>query len=976
MGQAHSEGEYFKEAKVKEHFTTLQTLWSEAEFLVLLDRLKETTLNFSLERPKFLKFLQLAATYEDIIALWFRDFSHDRASQVVDGLEFLSMALLISSNVGLAKKISLLFQLFDMDKTKSIRKDEFTIFLKAVTTGLYRAISGLPPPASVADLGSVSSEFFSTLVEGQDMTENIFFSWITEAHIALNYLSVLSKLKRAVFTWGANGRYQLGLNFGPEVQRVGTPVLCMEGLKITTIATSESHSLFLTEEGRVWTCGSGFCGLLGHGGIEDSPQPRAVEALAHARITGIASGVRHSVAVSDKGQVFTWGSADLGQLGHGGLGDRDIHVWAFDPRTGGQFAYVPKPTVVMGLFGKRIFVKKAACCSFATLVLTDQGHIYSCGNTTDGQCGHGQRCPDYTLLYLDEHLHRTAMQVVFNIRKIEVGMTFRSLTCGGSHVIAIDRESRVWTWGLGFAGRLGHGDQRTYHEPRLIDRLKYQITLDTAAGEAHSLCMTVLYRLTITGSSQGVDLSPFSLLGLPLGRGDKDVNARRQVTPPGTQLQFNAFACAQLLQVGLPFYHDDADPIPDSANLPFENSVVLIDRSLWPGEWLNLSTTDYDFHVKMSPSGQQLSRRSGLPGRLLFASEGRWEPSDLADRICVFEDLENSGKTSPSDLTPAVLDLARKCKDAKGLACLFILPKRVDIFVVEAPAGTRPLTPFGVMTYEHGIALKKHIKTLLTNQIKEAPGGVPADVADWREKREEYTGKVYFENEKTKARRWAPPQLTPDTQAWLLNISEDVFVQRLQAILHKRPKAVIISQQSWRPDVELVQLPGKVLESLEIPVVMVTFEAGEELKGVLASGSQPWISMEIQPYGGVYAWGNGTSGQLGLSCIENQNLITKSENSMTGEVSCFVTQPSYVAHLHEHQILNMAGGAAHTAAVTQQGEVFAWGAADGVGVPLDGPTTEVPMFVEQLEGIVKATKAFAGHNHTFVLANMPFNSVV
>jgi len=97
---------------------------------------------------------------------------------------------------------------------------------------------------------------------------------------------------------------------------------------------------------------------------------------------------------------------------------------------------------------------------------------------------------------------------------------------------------------------------------------------------------------------------------------------------------------------------------------------------------------------------------------------------------------------------------------------------------------------------------------------------------------------------------------------------------------------------------------------------------------------------------------------------------------MTGEVSCFVTQPSYVAHLHEHQILNMAGGAAHTAAVTQQGEVFAWGAADGVGVPLDGPTTEVPMFVEQLEGIVKATKAFAGHNHTFVLANMPFNSVV
>jgi hypothetical protein len=378
----------------------------------------------------------------------------------------------------------------------------------------------------------------------------------------------------------------------------------------------------------------------------------------------------------------------------------------------------------------------------------------------------------------------------------------------------------------------------------------------------------------------------------------------------------------------------------------------------------------------MSPSGQQLSRRSGLPGRLLFASEGRWEPADLADRICIFEDLVNSGKTSSNDLTPAILGLARKCKEAKGLACLFILPKRVDTFMVEAPAGTRPLTPVGVMTYEHGIALKKHIKTLLTNQIKNAPGGVPADVADWREKREDYTGKVYFENEKTKEKRWAPPQLTPDTQAWLLNITEDVFLQRLRAVLDKQPKAVIISQQSWRPDVELVQLPEKMLDSLEIPVVMVTFEAGEELKGVVASGSQAWVSMEIQPYGGVYAWGSGTLGQLGLSCIENQNLLTKSVNQLTGEESYIATQPSYLAHLHEHQVLNMAGGHAHSAAVTQQGEVFAWGAADGVGVPLDGPTTEVPMFVEQLEGIVKATKAFAGHNHTFVLADMPFKSLV
>merc|ERR1740121_596571 len=180
----------------------------------------------------------------------------------------------------------------------------------------------------------------------------------------------------------------------------------------------------------------------------------------------------------------------MGQLGHGSTEDKEVHELAYDPRVGGQFAYVSKPTVVMGLFGKRIQVRKSACCNFSTMALTDQGQVYTWGNSTDGQCGQGQRCPDHKLIYVDPHMQRTAMQTIMSPRKMEAeGTAFQEIACGGYHMLAIDRDSRLWTWGQGLWGKLGHGDQRSMYEPCLVEALKHHICQATAAGESHSLCL-------------------------------------------------------------------------------------------------------------------------------------------------------------------------------------------------------------------------------------------------------------------------------------------------------------------------------------------------------------------------------------------------------------------------------------------------------------------------------------------------------
>merc|ERR1740121_1871171 len=575
----------------------------------------------------------------------------------------------------------------------------------------------------------------------------------------------------------------------------------------------------------------------------------------------------------------------MGQLGHGSTEDKEVHELAYDPRVGGQFAYVSKPTVVMGLFGKRIQVRKSACCNFSTMALTDQGQIYTWGNNTDGQCGQGQRCPDHKLIYVDPHMQRTAMQVLPTPRLLDVGMTFQKIAAGGYHMLAVDRDSRIWSWGRGLWGCLGHGDQRTSFEPKICDVLKHHTCHNVVAGEAHSIGLCSLFRLTVTGASQDVALSPFSLLGLPTGRIDKQVNARQPASPPNTALTLNAFASAPLMQVILPYRYDPDQPLLNPAHYSVQDvrqSVVLMDRTLWEGEWLKLETTDFDFKVQMSTAGAAVPVRTGASAQLMFGEVGKWEAStDCIDKICVFECPPHlSSKIDPGEVSKSIVEHALKCQQASGFACLFILPKNMELFEVQPqvspPEQQLALSeiPFGVMSHEHGMALKKHVTRLVNMRISEAPDGVPHDLKDWRECQEEFTGLKYFENTATGEKRRAPPQISPNSQATLLVVREDSFMPRLKAMVDLKPKGIIVCQQSYRPDVELIPLPDDMLETLDVPIVMVTYEAGEELKSVVTNGSVPWVTMEIQPFGGVFAWGNGTYGQLGLAGIENQDFLT------------------------------------------------------------------------------------------------------
>lgn len=72
------------------------------------------------------------------------------------------------------------------------------------------------------------------------------------------------------------------------------------------------------KRGKVLTFGSGDCGQLAHGVEKDKDMivkyPREVMALRKFHIIKIACGGIHTAAVSDLGQVYTWGCNDDGGI--------------------------------------------------------------------------------------------------------------------------------------------------------------------------------------------------------------------------------------------------------------------------------------------------------------------------------------------------------------------------------------------------------------------------------------------------------------------------------------------------------------------------------------------------------------------------------------------------------------------------------------------------------------------------------------
>jgi alpha-tubulin suppressor-like RCC1 family protein len=298
------------------------------------------------------------------------------------------------------------------------------------------------------------------------------------------YHSVAVSSTGAVFAWGWNVTGQL-CNGNTKGSVVPVKVGLLAGKKVVAIAAGFAHTLAVTSTGAVFNCGKNDDGELGDGGTTDSDVPVKVDLAAGTKVTSVVAGAGHSLAVTSTGAVLAWGLNLYGGLGNGGTGSSDVPVNVGLPAgtkvtavavgslhslaltsTGAVFAWGYNTNGELGDGGTTTSdvpvkvdlpagtkVTAIAAGGYDSLALTSTGAVFAWGYNTDGELGDGG----------------TANSAVPVRAHLPAGVKVTAIAAGELQSLAVTSTGGVLAWGGNNFGQLGDGSYKGSDVPVKVD---------------------------------------------------------------------------------------------------------------------------------------------------------------------------------------------------------------------------------------------------------------------------------------------------------------------------------------------------------------------------------------------------------------------------------------------------------------------------------------------------------------------------
>jgi len=118
-----------------------------------------------------------------------------------------------------------------------------------------------------------------------------------------------------LFSFGMNDVGQLG---DGTQQNSFLPVYLKNFNQIVSkVACGANHSMILTKEGKLYSCGWGQNGILGQGHLLNLFEPTLIQDLQNKVIVDVACGASHTLCLSEDGVVYSFGDGSFATLGHG-----------------------------------------------------------------------------------------------------------------------------------------------------------------------------------------------------------------------------------------------------------------------------------------------------------------------------------------------------------------------------------------------------------------------------------------------------------------------------------------------------------------------------------------------------------------------------------------------------------------------------------------------------------------------------------
>jgi len=236
-----------------------------------------------------------------------------------------------------------------------------------------------------------------------------------------------------LFTWGQtrafeyddddeplNPPFGLGYWLHPETEFQESPkwVDALSEYRVVGVALGVDFTLAVTDLGAVFSFGSSGFGALGHGSLKSEVLPRRIEALTQTRrrFVAVAAGDFHALALTEEGEVYGWGNGSANG----------------SATSEGENQYTPQR--VTALASERVLLLHARSTSSCAVIENGGLFTWGRGAFNSFNLGHGVVTPQQTPKRVEalRRVHITAAAIC------------------NSHTLVADSDGAVWCFGQEF----------------------------------------------------------------------------------------------------------------------------------------------------------------------------------------------------------------------------------------------------------------------------------------------------------------------------------------------------------------------------------------------------------------------------------------------------------------------------------------------------------------------------------------------
>jgi|GEM_PF-3037766 len=272
------------------------------------------------------------------------------------------------------------------------------------------------------------------------------------------FFSAAIKTDGTLWTWGRNGRGQLGLNTNLSVRSL--PVQVGTDTTWRVISAGSEFVIALKKNGTLWSWGYNAEGQLGYGNTTTQFTP--VQIGTDSNWIAVSAGERHSLALRADSTLWSWGSNSSGQVGRGGMlnvpGQVGTSKW-IKIGAGGLHSLAIQADSSLWAWGRNLHAELGddndndvyAPKHIGTdndWIEVSGGYEHSLGLKVDGSLwGWGRNATGQTadtVSYI-EFLSKTYVP-----KQINAGSSWKQIDAGCVNSIGIQTDGSLLTWGDGY----------------------------------------------------------------------------------------------------------------------------------------------------------------------------------------------------------------------------------------------------------------------------------------------------------------------------------------------------------------------------------------------------------------------------------------------------------------------------------------------------------------------------------------------